>query len=214
MLDISYCDKIEVTVKISGTTSEVITKAQSMAEEGVDLFNSSDSFFNDRCYPYTDSENNTDVPIQSRRDDYYQNKSLCTGDCEYNGIDYSTYTVKCKCDLANKTTVIEDKVSISPNELKNEFASSLTSSNFLVILCINLIIDFDIMKTNIGFYTLGGMLFLEIIIFIFSISTGTAPIWNFLKQFPKKSPPVKRNKSSVKFQLSLKKSKQDDIPEK
>ena len=106
MLDISYCDKIEVTVKISGTTSEVITKAQSMAEEGVDLFNSSDSFFNDRCYPYTDSENNTDVPIQSRRDDYYQNKSLCTGDCEYNGIDYSTYTVKCKCDLANKTTVI------------------------------------------------------------------------------------------------------------
>ena len=110
--------------------------------------------------------------------------------------------------------MIEDKVSISPNELKNEFASSLTSSNFLVILCINLIIDFDIMKTNIGFYTLGGMLFLEIIIFIFSISTGTAQIWNFLKQFPKKSPPVKRNKSSVKFQLSLKKSKQDDIPEK
>ena len=152
MLDISYCDKIEVTVKISGTTSEVITKAQSMAEEGVDLFNSSDSFFNDRCYPYADSENSSDVPIQSRRDDYYQNKSLCTGDCEYNGIYYSTYTVKCKCDLANKTTVIEDKVSISPNELKNEFASSLTSSNFLVILCINLIIDFDVMKTNIFLY--------------------------------------------------------------
>ena len=51
-------------------------------EKGYDIFNPNDDFFNDICTKYTD-ENDADIPIKARRQDYYQECALCENNCKY-----------------------------------------------------------------------------------------------------------------------------------
>ena len=147
MLDLSYCDSINVNIPINGLDSELLEQSQSLAEQGIDVFDASSAFFNDICFPYSDSENDTDVPLSVRRDEYYQNVTFCSGDCVYDGINYETTSVNCKCDTTSKDNGLQ---SITKNELKNEFTTSLTSSNIKVIVCYKLLFNAKKLQTNIG----------------------------------------------------------------
>lgn len=75
-----------------------LNQMQTFSEQGVDVFNSSSDFFNDKCHPYT-SDNNTDIVLSERRNKYYQNVSLCASGCEYQGMNLTTQTVLCSCLL-------------------------------------------------------------------------------------------------------------------
>ena len=73
-LDLTICEgeKVEVMVPINQTEGVNVTQATMFAELGVDVFNSSDPFFNDICFRYT-AENGRDVPLEERRKQFYQN---------------------------------------------------------------------------------------------------------------------------------------------
>ena len=80
-----------------------LTTGDKMAEQGIDIFNASDSFFNDLCYPYS-TENDTDIIIKDRRNDLYNNVSFCDSNCRYEGVNYTTKTVNCNCSMTQDET--------------------------------------------------------------------------------------------------------------
>ena len=76
-LDISVCKEKNVTISISypiDIDDDVKEAAKDMLNDGIDVFNSKDEFFNDICSTYV-TENNTDVILKDRRADFYKNFS-------------------------------------------------------------------------------------------------------------------------------------------
>ena len=63
----------------------------------VDIFNINDSFFNDICFSYSESDN--DIVLEDRIKDIYQNYSLCDKGCTYNGIDLLNKIISCNCKV-------------------------------------------------------------------------------------------------------------------
>ena len=61
------------------------TLAEYYAAYGIDIFDPEDLFFNDLCFPFQ-TENGTDITLQDRRQDIFQNLSLCEENCEYEQI--------------------------------------------------------------------------------------------------------------------------------
>ena len=76
-LDLSVCKENIKIMKYIGDVEELnIDSAKSLANQGVDVFNANDDFFNDICQSY-DNNNGTDIVIKDRRADIYQNASFC-----------------------------------------------------------------------------------------------------------------------------------------
>ena len=122
-----------------------LSKGEYFNNQGIDIFNASDAFFNDICYPYT-TENNTDIILTDRRNDIYQNVSFCDSFCLYKGINYTTKSVICDCDI------ILDGENETKNEKEfnaNEFTTEIFSSNIAIMKCMSMLSGIQI--NNIGF---------------------------------------------------------------
>ena len=115
------------------------------SELGIDIFNLNDSFFNDICYPFSNS--NSDIILKDRISDIYQNYSLCDDNCEYDFIDIESNTVTCNCEIKKE---INTKVSspVFSKIVKDIFKDS----NIGVLKCHDLIFSLKININNIGFW--------------------------------------------------------------
>ena len=115
------------------------------SELGIDIFNLNDSFFNDICYHFSNS--NSDVILKDRVSDIYQNYSLCDDNCEYDFIGIESNTVTCNCEIKKE---INTKVSspVFSKIVKDIFKDS----NIGVLKCHDLIFSLKININNIGFW--------------------------------------------------------------
>ena len=104
--------------------------------KGVDILNSSDSFFNDICYSY--SENGSDIILSDRISEIYQNYSLCDSGCEYEGMDTKNFTVSCSCSISTDDT--DDEDDDNADNIKEIILNLLESSTFGVVKCFNLVL--------------------------------------------------------------------------
>ena len=90
-IDLAVCNDVEINIEykitdISALDLDLISK---FSDLGVDVFNISDKFFNDICWPYSDDSSNSDMILSDRVSDIYQNFSLCGYDCEYASFNIS-----------------------------------------------------------------------------------------------------------------------------
>ena len=137
-------------------------------------------FFNIRCKQYTEeAKGNSDVTMQSRRDDYYKNVSLCGSGCEYNGMNYSSERANCICEPSDWISSLN---LISSYFIANEFLSSLSSMNLAVVKCYNLVFDFDIFIQNLGSWSMLVIGLAQLIAFIYAIVQGVKPILQNLEK--------------------------------
>ena len=90
-LNLSLCDNdiIEINYNISNSSLLNLEMISKYAENGIDVLNSKDRFFNDICFPY--SENNSDIILKDRLSTIYQNFSKCDDNCDYDKIDLIIY---------------------------------------------------------------------------------------------------------------------------
>ena len=113
-VDMSICRnlKAELEFPINPEMTN-LTFGKFMNDKGYDIFNPKDKLFS-RCYSYVEGGKN--VGIEYRRSTFFQNNTLCTDNCQYLGINYTTNTVKCECEVEqvfnttkslNKTTKIK-----------------------------------------------------------------------------------------------------------
>ena len=93
LLNLSVCEgqKISISYAIREDSDFSLTRYAKFEELGVDILNSSDPFFNDICYSY--SNGSSDMILSDRISDIFQNYSLCDSGCEYQGLNSSSGTV-------------------------------------------------------------------------------------------------------------------------
>ena len=196
LLDLELCSDSSVVVskKIINESLINLELAKELHDEGYDVFNASDPFFNNICTPFS-SNNKTDVTLSDRREDFYQNVSFCESGCEYNGINYDNLEVICNCnstaltkqyhtmikdEFNNINNFIDDFKNIDMNKIKNNFVKGLSDTNIIVVKCYKLFFSWRLDKINIGFWIMIGIIFISLIIFILFIKTGLNPIKIFL----------------------------------
>ena len=96
----------------------------------IELYNIDDQFYNDICYKFT-SENNTDMTLNDRRQEYYINKSLCEENCFLEQLLINENGVRsvCSCELKNKFC-------FNKNPGRSDEIPSISKMNAQAILCI------------------------------------------------------------------------------
>jgi hypothetical protein len=103
-LDLSVCqdEKININYALKENSNLNLTMYSEFSNKGIDILNSSDSFFNDICYSYSDGT--SDMILSDRISEIYQNYSLCDSGCDYEGIDTENLTVSCSCSVVTNDT--------------------------------------------------------------------------------------------------------------
>ena len=175
LLDLSICMNtgISVSFSILDEVKANLTFSKNMKEEiGVDVYNKNDRFFTDICYPF--SINDSDVVLEDRQNDFYQNIQLCEEGCKYKGINYETKRSICQC------TIIIDE---NEREETSLFNNVYYATNIPLFKCFSLVFKWKNLKNNISFYFIGGIYILELTTFI--IFTLDSPFENILKHLVK-----------------------------
>jgi hypothetical protein len=130
-LDLSYCEEVSNSVEIplSDTAGLNLTLYKEMKEQGIDIFNPDDPFFNDICISYSNNSTDSDATLNWRRQHFYPQKMpMCVGvNCTYQGISEFNY-VKCDCTGINSGSDIVDQIG-------NVLLESLSEINIGIVSC-------------------------------------------------------------------------------
>ena len=188
-LNLSVCKEDIKVMKYIGDVTELdIKSAMSLANDGIDVFNPEDDFFNDICHPF-ESSDGRDIILTDRRNDIYQNASFCQDGCTYSGINYDLMAANCICDSnylqieENNETIINEKnkkENVNFKSITKSFIANLLDFNFEVIYCYNLVLNTNILIKNIGFYSLTSLLFLQIIFLFVYLVKKLKPLKNYM----------------------------------
>ena len=174
-LNLSYCKDVQIKVNYKIVNESLLNKSEITyySQLGIDIFDDKDSFFNDICYPFSDS--NSDIILKDRVLDIYQNYSLCDNGCEYDQIDIEEMIITCSCQVK-----IEINTKVTEPDFKTVFKDTFTESNFGVIKCFNLVFNLKNKKHNIGFMIFSVFILFHIICFIYYFIYGIKSIILFV----------------------------------
>lgn len=171
--DFSFCNKEPIlleekininTLKYNSTNdtdSVNIKKILYGRKYGIDLFDPYSDFFNDICFKFT-SEKGSDVTLESRVEDYYQNITLCDEkeNSHYLGYNYSEdndiITYRCAFGFYKS----ENEKSSNLDLIDNEIKTYVSVSNLKVITCYKKFLNLKDLIKNYG----GSICILVIII--------------------------------------------------
>ena len=208
-LDLSLCKDINIQVfhSIKNNSNINFDSANNFKKSGVDVFNLNDSFFNDICEPYSDSNN--DIILEDRIKYIYQNYSLCEEGCIYDKVDFENMTIICDCKVKENITT-----SLKPIHLEHTEGSS---TNFDVIKCYKLVFSFKDKFNNIGFWILGTLVIVHFPILFFYFYKGIKPVKEYIIKQMKEYGYIKKNKTKNnniknKSKVKGKKDKKIDAP--
>ena len=157
------CDNVTISISTPVDLSEYDFLDPS---NPVDIFNSSDPFFNVLCHPFS-NDGGKDITLSDRRSEIYEKPEFCSEGCTYTGMDYTNNMAKCDCspkkfDIGNALNSID----ADANEVLIESFSKIASGAIQILKCYNLVFSFSYIKRNIGFW-----LFLIITLFEFVVGS-------------------------------------------
>ena len=84
-----------------------IKQAKFFEEQDINVFNSSDIFYNDLCY-YFESPNGKDVPLKERLKLFFPNITFCEDGCENIGVNLTSMKAICECKLKDLLSETKD----------------------------------------------------------------------------------------------------------
>ena len=189
-LNLSVCkEDIKVMKYIGDAEGQLdMESAKSLSNQGIDVFNANDDFFNDICHPY-DNSDGIDIIINDRRNDIYQDATFCQDGCTYNGIDYNLKAANCICDSSilqeeyRITNIEKEQKENKFKSLTDSFISNLIDFNFDILRCYNLALNTKILIHNIGFYCQSLMFILQLIFFLVYLIKKLKSLRNFMLIF-------------------------------
>ena len=127
------CSKVGIKVKIPTNTTNINTTLYEIFKnQSINILDTSSSFYNSRCVPFSNDTSDSDVTLNDRRSLIYPNTSIsCSSGCSFQGLDSNNYTI-CDCYDTNQTQAI----------LKNAILSGLTESNIDIFVCFSTAFDY------------------------------------------------------------------------
>jgi hypothetical protein len=162
-IDLSICknDKIEVYTPVQ-MTDEYIEDYYKIGEQGYNILDPNDSFYNDICSQFT-SDDNTDMILIDRKKNYYNIDMIqCEAGCSYKNIDVAQRQLQCECPIKNEFEISNSE--FDKKDFINAFYNVRKYSNLKVVKCFKLIFS------KKGQYMNYGSFFLIAIIILFLIS--------------------------------------------
>ena len=186
LIDLNICKGISISMSFpidlekSNINKE---KMYDLSKYGYDIFNSSDKFYINICSHYTDG-NKTDVPLEYRKMEYYQNVSFCEENCIYNKFNTTSLTVDCLC-LTKTEFNTSNSSNYVNNSISNEFKKIIKHTNIKVIYCYNEVFKLKNFFINYGNLLVLFFFVLEIILYILFIKTGIKPLLKQINSYLK-----------------------------
>ena len=176
-VDLSICKDSDIIIEYEIQDKNLINldKIKFFKDMDVDIFNIKDSFFNDICYPYSDSNSSSDMILSDRISDIYQNYSICGNECKYQSFDYEKMTSNCSCNIKN-----EMNLEVEIGNFETSIESAFLDSNFGVIKCYNLVLNMKENLKNVGFWIFGIIIILHFPINIAYFLHGINPIKKYI----------------------------------
>ena len=208
-LDLKLCleDTISITVPVN-LNNETLNLIQSLNNSGYNIFNTSDSFYNDICTPYT-TINGTDINLNDRQhiiEDTGGSLDLCQTGCELIYFNASNQKVICDCDLQSSTSINNiDEIKFTSNLVENLFIG-LKYSNYLVLQCYKLLLNFQNLKLNYGFIIMAVIIVALIVLLFIYLIKGRKKIEYYLESILKNKLVYVNNKKSMKKSICNDKS--------
>ena len=200
-INLSFCSNINIRIEyeIKDTSSLDIEKITIFKENGIDIFNINDVFFNDICFSYSDSNSGSDMVLNDRVADIYQNFSICGEECEYESLDVEKMSAYCSCKVKQNINLEE-----GDDFFETYITGTFLDSNFGVAKCYNLVFSFKGKLKNVGFWIFGALIIFHIPIYILYFINGINPILRYIiKTMESKGYVIKRiikNQQSLTFQ--------------
>ena len=152
--------------------------------KNIDLFDINSEFFNDICYKFN-SINNTDVTLETRNNDYYQNITLCNISlgAVYISSEYdnttSIFTYKCAYGYFKSAAESNELI----DEINNKMNKIFTSSNIKVITCYSEIFNYSNILKNYGEIICLSVFVIQLFMFFIYMCMGTKPIQKEVDKF-------------------------------
>ena len=225
-LNLDVCEKENIKIYPPVyLDNKTISLYSDLDKSGYNLFNSSDSFYNDICTPYT-TENGTDIILVDRQKDIYNNngkKALCQNGCQLVLYNQTTNKATCNCPVQNNDINLDiSDLQTGKAVLEKSFLNTLSNSNFRILICYKLAFDFSTIFENIGRIIMTFLLFFVVILFVLYCIFGVKKLYNYLKDILKqkvinnnndKNNKDDKNKSNNKLK-EIKQEKQDSKTKK
>ena len=169
LLNLSYCENISIRiskpVNLEKLNIDISKFNETLNYPEIDIFDINSIFFNDICSMFT-SSNKTDVPLNDRKKDYFQNVSLCDEGCIYDSFNKTSFKVNCVC---GNTQLKKKKIEDNINNL-------FSNSNLKVLKCISLYLTSKSYFNNFGSFIFKTAEFFEIILVFLTLIKGYSPI--------------------------------------
>ena len=106
--------------------------------------------YNDICST-TNLENNTDIPLGDRKDDYLKNATLkyCGENCVEPNLYFYNNSIKCSCSIKDSEQNTEEK--FDKKKLIKNFIDVKNFANILLLKCYKKVFKLNNLKKNYGF---------------------------------------------------------------
>ena len=161
--------KINVPKKLDDETLFIF---YNLENSGYNILDKNDSFYNDICATYT-SKQGKDVLLYDRYNDIYihiNEMHICQIDCELISYNTTTENAECDCKIQEEEimTNLED-ITFNKEVIISGFVGSLTNSNFMVLKCYKLLLDFSKLILNYGFIIMSIILLSDFILILIYI---------------------------------------------
>ena len=126
-------DEIIINVQIDWPEKYKKSIDELYIKQGIDIFNSSNPFFNDVCYTFTTPEG-TDLFLQDRKEKYFINDPLCESNCVQLGYDVFSERAVCKCKMKEEPDNYENVTFVL--DLDENFKEKFRAPNLQVLKCL------------------------------------------------------------------------------
>ena len=229
-LNMSYCYNHKITIQTPvNLNNETIALYDIASEFGYNIFDSEDPFYNDICTSFT-TKHGTDMILSDRQNDIfslYGNISLCQYGCEFESYNKNTKRAKCNCDIQKEATQTDiSKLTLTKNIFISSFLVLMYDSNFLVLKCYKVALDFSNLFINIGRIIMTIILFLYLLLVLiyfikdrkridFYITTILKDKMHFMKNGKMNEVKnIKETKTNIFIENESKRKKEDKKKEK
>ena len=162
------------------------------ANLGINLFDIKDPFFLDICFPF--SKDGKDYPLSSRIKLFYQNVSLCEGNCVLKSIDLKTFQKKCECNSTTTESEINNRIAdYLDNPFSSEILGFITESNVDTLKCIKEAFNYEYFYHNYGGIMMISLFVVQIIaslIYLFQIRSFEHQVYLIINEVS--MPPLRK----------------------
>ena len=209
-LNFEICENEIINIKIPVTENNGgnINLARNLSQNGIDIYDINDPFFNDICFRFT-SEDGKDVPLNERIK-YFQNVSFCQNDCSYKEMNYTSMEAICDCNI--KTNFI---IEILNNSMTSDFLNMVFNANFELFKCYKNVFN-KREFSNIGGWIIFIFFIIQIIFTILYCIYDIDKLYKYLFQYISSSEPssppklkiINSNNNDVENNINIENNKE------